>query len=183
VELRLADGLALSVRVTDDTGAPLAGASVRAQAGFGPGPGRGVKATTDAQGAARLEGLSSSELTLQVEAAGFASHVADVVLGPGDPATARVVVLEPGASITGRLVDGAGAPVTKGFVMVEPLVSGGDVDVSAGADQRPGPGRPLPGSAASARARGASGPTRPGLAQGSATVEVTGRGDVRTWAT
>jgi len=134
-ELRLAEGLAVSVRVSDDQGAPVAGATVRAQAGFGPMPGRGGSATTDAQGLARLEGLSSSELTLQVQADGFAAYVADVALGAGDPATARVVILEPGASVTGRLVDGAGAPVTKGFVMLEPLVHGGDVNVQAGADQ------------------------------------------------
>lgn len=177
LELRLAEGLALSVRVTDDQGAPLAGATVRAQAGFGPMPGRGASATTDAQGLARLDGLSSSELTLQVQADGFASHVADVVLGAGDPATARVVVLEPGASVTGRLVDAAGKPVTKGFVMLEPLVSGPDVDVSAGPDQRPGPDgrfRIRGVRKGSWRLRAHS----PGVAPGSATVEVAGRGDV-----
>jgi protocatechuate 3,4-dioxygenase beta subunit len=176
-ELRLAEGLAVSVRVTDDQGTAVAGATVRAQAGFGPMPGRGASASTDAQGQARLEGLSSSELTLQVQADGYASYVADVALGAGDPATARLVILEPGASVTGRLVDGAGAPVTKGFVMLEPLVHGGDVNVQAGADQQPGPDGRF-------RIRGVrKGSWRlrahcPGVAPGSATVEVAGRGDV-----
>lgn len=137
VDLRLADGLALTVRVQDAGGAPIAKATVRVMAGFGGPGGAGVAAETDASGQARLAGLQSSEVTLAVTAAGFAAHTADLALGPGDPDTPRVVVLQPGGAVTGRLVREDGSPVVKAMVFLEPLVHGPDVDIQMGDDGRP----------------------------------------------
>lgn len=58
----------LSVRVQDVTGQPISGADVRVST-----PGGEIRATTGADGVARVAGLPSGEVTVSVSAAGFVS--------------------------------------------------------------------------------------------------------------
>jgi hypothetical protein len=85
----------LGGQVTDDTGAPLAGATVTVT----DGKGKVVTATTDATGRWRTEGLATGEVTVDVEAAERVKQSAKVMVNAGDntaPITALAPVIPPG---------------------------------------------------------------------------------------
>lgn len=138
VDLALGEPLAVSVQVVDGEGRPIVGATVQASVGYGPGGGAAKSQKTDAQGLARIEGLSSAEVTLAAKAEGFATVVQEAKLGAGDPATPRRLMMRAGCSVTARLVrDSDGAPLTRGLAFLEPIVHGPNVDVSADGSNRP----------------------------------------------
>ena len=138
VTLRLRPGGTVEVTVTDrQGGAPVAGADVELRATLV------WKATTDAEGVARLRGVGPAWAPLAVRAAGFAP--AAMILGvAGDPAAPErvAVALARGAAISGRVVDDGGAPVGGARVVAVsaseplPVVDPRRDGVLAGADGR-----------------------------------------------
>ncbi len=158
VTLRLGAPLAVRVRVVDEVGRAVVGATVDASSGFGgplgapPGGGAagaggagagggGVtpgRATTDGRGEALVAGLEQAELVLSVAARGFQPWREAIRLGPQDPETPREVLLRPGATLTLRVEDPDGGPVAGAFALLEPRARGARVEVRAGPDQRSG---------------------------------------------
>ena len=86
---------ALGGQVTDDTGAPLAGATVT----ITDAKGKTATATTDATGRWRAEGIATGEATVDVTADGRLKQSAKVTVNAGDntaPITALAPVIPPG---------------------------------------------------------------------------------------
>lgn len=124
VELTLAPGATPRVRVTDDAGAAVAGASVRVERSGGDETWPlVVQALTDGAGDAQLPAIPTGDvpwsLEIGVSAFGFAPATRDV--GPKEVRDgAVVVVLTRAATVRGRCVDEAGAPVVGASVRVAP---------------------------------------------------------------
>ncbi len=121
VTLRLRKGGTLEVTVTARaTGAPIAQAEVELRSALT------WKATTDAQGIARVRGVGAGWAPLAVRAAGFAPN-AMMVSTTGVPGSDErvAVVLASGAAISGRVIDDGGKPVAGARVVAtnasEPL--------------------------------------------------------------
>jgi hypothetical protein len=116
-------------RVTDArTGAPVAGAMVRAAEWTSGALAESVSATTDAQGRYTLRSLPSSRTSLAVEAQGYQSLLAGgVAAGPGQTATRdfSLTPLQAGQKAGGELI-GVGAVLqgTRQGVMIRELVPG-----------------------------------------------------------
>ena len=147
LEIVLAPGVALEGRVLDSSGTPLPGAQVRATlwndvplegelammqlllASSG-----GTVAYANRAGRFRLPGLEPSLHRLEVTALGYARKTIDSVAAGGG-APALDIVLESGGSISGRVVDLAGAPVAGievlAFFAEQPVVPVEDVDITA----------------------------------------------------
>jgi protocatechuate 3,4-dioxygenase beta subunit len=113
---------ALTGRVLDPQGAPVAGARVllgEGSAGFLRGTALDAKGAsrffelqetaTDAQGRFRFEGLEASALRLAVRASGFAPYDAVDIPRPSSAVLADIV-LESGVRLAGRVVDADGRP-------------------------------------------------------------------------
>jgi carboxypeptidase family protein/PDZ domain-containing protein len=110
VELRLAPGRFVNVRVTDgegDDAAPIARARVTvAEEGLSPFP---LEAATDAKGRARLGPIASGPVTVGARADGFVARGAIAIADA--PTIETQVALVRAGIVTGRVVDGRGDPV------------------------------------------------------------------------
>jgi protocatechuate 3,4-dioxygenase beta subunit len=116
VVLELARGPTLIVRVTDATGAPLAGAEVESSS-------RGAKTGRD--GLARLRAIDSDSTNLTVSAEGHAPYTEHLDTGDDPDATIeRDVVLGSGARLAGTVVDETGKPVPRALAEVENAEAG-----------------------------------------------------------
>jgi protocatechuate 3,4-dioxygenase beta subunit len=140
VDLRLAAGMAISGRVADPAGKPVAGAVVSVDRDLMSmamlGADAHVPRTTSAKdGTFRLGGLGDAPVDVKAEAEGFAPAVRRKV-APGE--TGVEIVLGAFGSIAGRVTDAEGAPVAD-F----------EVEVVAATSQVPG----VPGMQAAGRAR------------------------------
>lgn len=128
VELRLAEGLVLRVRVVDTAGNAVAKARVMV---MGKG-GRGVETGQD--GKVELPGLASAEAMLMVEAEGYAPCSGPVQV-PEESQTPVEVVLRKGATLVGTVLKKSDrSAVTGGNVWLEPLVHGGRMEISMRGD-------------------------------------------------
>jgi hypothetical protein len=97
----------LRVTVRDASGAPISGASVRAGSRFSMLGPRAAKGTpTDASGEARLTGLSETELTVEVLAAGYVRFQQTTRISAGGEGSLEATLL-PGGAVYGRLIDGS----------------------------------------------------------------------------
>ncbi len=165
-EVRLLRGATLSGRVTDAAGAPVEGALVQAwQTAGQPGQGR-----ADAKGRYRIDGLppgaavvlphadgmylpGSPARPVEALAAGEAPVSQVAMLVAGEEAVLDLV-LAPGVSVEGRVVDGDGRPVEGAGVWVWP---GGGVPVPSATDgsfravAAPGAGRVVEATAPGGR--------------------------------
>lgn len=130
VTLRLAPGLSLALRVVDPAGRPVEGARVLL-IGRGPGGAR----STDAEGRLELAGVEQPELTLSIEAQGFVP-LHTTVRVPEEPEAPPVeLVLRRGATLVGTVLRKSdGSPVDEGFVLAEPLVHDGSMNLIMGGD-------------------------------------------------
>lgn len=116
LRIRLEHPRTLSGRVADDRGEPVAGASVQAS---------GDQARTDAEGRFVLSRLSPGKVDLQASAPGYRTRAMPQVPVPEDGDAEPVeIVLEPGTSLEGLVLDGEGQPVQHAHVRV--LRSGGE---------------------------------------------------------
>ncbi|MBI4603179.1 MAG: carboxypeptidase regulatory-like domain-containing protein [Planctomycetes bacterium] len=118
IVLRLPAGEALEVAVTDAAaGAPIAGATVhltvdRREAHWSFAH---RSAQTSEDGAAVLQGLRAGACSLEVRATGFVSK-RRLELEIKEAGQKVAVALEPGSSMSGRVLDPAGAPVAEAIV-------------------------------------------------------------------
>lgn len=121
MDLRVAAGRDVVVRVVDGTGAPIVGA----RAAFSAADVVVSTATTGADGALRVAGVTASRTHLRVERAGYAPFVDDAWEVPA-AGEAAVVVLEAGLRVVATVVDGAGRPVAGVEVSAQPSEGGGE---------------------------------------------------------
>ncbi|MES1243979.1 MAG: carboxypeptidase regulatory-like domain-containing protein [Acidobacteriota bacterium] len=130
--LALEPALALSGTVVDEQGRPVAGAEIKARLQPGSRPrtmagwGSGGNALTSPAGVFRISTLYAGlahELTLTRR--GFAvSRETVPPLEPGRPAVPVRLVLRPGRTGAGRVVNQADQPVAGATVLLEPVASG-----------------------------------------------------------
>ncbi|MCP3956259.1 MAG: carboxypeptidase regulatory-like domain-containing protein [bacterium] len=129
----------LAGRVVDTAGHGIAGARISGvappgtfftrqrgtQAGGRWLPGK-IEVSTDAAGSFELAGLlPSTPVDLRIERSGYAPHERTVIPpGRGEPAEELVVVLDPGYSGFGRVVDEADAPIAGAVVALIPSLTG-----------------------------------------------------------
>jgi protocatechuate 3,4-dioxygenase beta subunit len=129
VDVVLSPGFVLTGQVKDKDGAPVAEASVGINRSVQMTGGRGgnmmtfntiesvrPQAETDFEGKFEFKGLSAGEYDVTVSKSGFTRSVSNGVKA-GDGSSPMDVVLNPGASISGRLVQSNGQPVTGYTVM------------------------------------------------------------------
>ncbi|RMG42620.1 MAG: hypothetical protein D6718_13595, partial [Acidobacteria bacterium] len=117
--VRLERAQRLGLRVTDESGAPVAGAAVRLHA-RGWGSKVVARASSESDGTAVVAGVARGRYGLKVEAPGYRPLWLDAVDVPGP---ARTVRLRRGGSIDIRAFDAAtGAPLTSFTVSVWPAL-------------------------------------------------------------
>lgn len=106
VVVRIAAGAAVDVTVVDSAGRPIAGAAVSISGGLAS------SGTTGADGVAALRGVESGWLIATATAAGHAraEQLVQVPAATSAPIAIRLV-LGPGVSVSGTVVDERGAPV------------------------------------------------------------------------
>ncbi|MBK5255790.1 MAG: carboxypeptidase regulatory-like domain-containing protein, partial [Vicinamibacteria bacterium] len=144
VEVVLSSGFALSGIVRDKEGQPISGAdvslsrSVRLQSGGGGSMfafnaigGVRPQAQTDFEGKFGFAGLSAGDYDLTISKSGFTRSVSNGVKA-GEGASPLAVVLNPGASIGGRLIQTNGQPVTGYSVSARPSTTEATTEASAG---------------------------------------------------
>lgn len=107
VLLRLAEAAAVDVSVVDVAGRPIANAMVKVldlgEHTF----------QSDATGHARVAPVRPGWVTVEATAPGYAPKVAVTTVGSAGARGAITIVLEPGVSVAGRVVDEGGAPLPK----------------------------------------------------------------------
>lgn len=113
VDLDVASGEVLEGKVTDGSGSPVEGASVRIAGDASNG---GAVATTDAEGRYELR-AGPGERNFFVMADGFQPHEAKADTGSGDDLD---VVLAPTRTLTVEVVDGEGRPLSAVPIDVHP---------------------------------------------------------------
>jgi protocatechuate 3,4-dioxygenase beta subunit len=119
-------GRAAAGRVVDGAGKPVAGAEVRLLPAASDDPRIArettMRALTDAAGAFRIDRLSPGAFDLRARAQGFAPTLVRRVSLPAGAAAADLgtLVLERGATLDGRVVDGAGNPLAGATVQLTP---------------------------------------------------------------
>ena len=116
LRLILTDRITARGQVLDENGAPLAGAIVRE---VGPNSFH-AETKTGVDGAFSLSSLASGTRSIQAEAPGFPARSVsiDPTLFPGEVREGIEIVLVRGASISGRVVERGGAPVSDAKVIV-----------------------------------------------------------------
>ena len=138
LELTLREGGAISGRLVDADGAPLADHDVRATFDIGHmmGPaslsamsGPTGSATTDAEGAFRITGLGKGPFSVMAEDPGAPGVVLARVDGVGQGEDALVLVARPPSAIDGVATDETGAPVASLEVQLARLASGSMGDI------------------------------------------------------
>lgn len=124
VDLRLAPGRFVAVRVTDgegDDADSIAAARVTlVESGLSPFP---IEATTDTKGRARLGPIAGGLATLDARAEGFVPRGTVPVPDPAPPETRMVLVR--GGTLTGRVLDARGDPVDGATVEIAGTDLGG----------------------------------------------------------
>ncbi|HKE18128.1 MAG TPA: carboxypeptidase regulatory-like domain-containing protein [Kofleriaceae bacterium] len=115
--LRLADAPVLHVAVASADGRPIAGADVELR---GLAVARG---STDARGAIDLPTEGAGVYALTATASGFGRAYEKVEVPGGAREHSARLVLLPGQTVTGRVVDAEGAPVARVAVWAEPSSS------------------------------------------------------------
>lgn len=122
VELRLGQPGRIFVKVTDEAGAPIVGASVRRRSSAmmfvsrspsNPDPnGADAPRQTDAEGIALLEGIDATELAVEASAPGFATTSKTVSMTSFE--VSIEMTLRPGRVLKGRLINAkTKAPVSE----------------------------------------------------------------------
>jgi protocatechuate 3,4-dioxygenase beta subunit len=132
IDVVLSPGFVLSGAVKDKEGRPVEGAQVALNRSVTMQGGRAgnmvsistsesvrPQSETDFEGKFGFRGLSSGDYDVTISKAGFTRHVANGIKA-GDGATPLEVVLNPGASIAGRLAQPNGQPVTGYSVNARP---------------------------------------------------------------
>jgi hypothetical protein len=129
IELRLAELASVRVRVLAADGTPLRRFRLGLRRVFGDGgaiaavpevPDRSVRLGPD-EAAAALDGVPNGEFCVQVEADGYAKALSTAFANPAEPGAAPrafdvAVTMGPGATLRGRVVDEAGAPLADAAV-------------------------------------------------------------------
>ncbi|MBI1854136.1 MAG: carboxypeptidase regulatory-like domain-containing protein [Planctomycetes bacterium] len=125
-DIRLSRGSSISGRVTDPNGKPIVAAVVRVRsdeaARFDVGPFE-RDARTDEDGRYRVPHLLAGKKSVAATAKGFARAAREAVVVSGverDELAGIDLVLEPGHSISGRVLGPDGAPVAKARVTARP---------------------------------------------------------------
>ncbi len=142
VVIAMRAGRTIAGIVVDDQGASLSGIKVAADRARELAPGVQVQSssaseatTTDANGGFVLHGLESATVNVDAWGPGYArGHVANVAAGTTDV----VVRLERFGSVTGRVIDAAGAPVVGTRVMAERVGNAGPPLLGAESDRKTG---------------------------------------------
>lgn len=132
VDIVLSPGFVLSGVVKDKEGRPIEGASVTLNRSVQMTGGRGgsvvsfstiesvrPQTETDYEGRFGFKGLSAGDYDMMVSRAGYTNTLLNTVKA-GDDAAPLEVVLNPGAAISGRLVQSTGHPVTGYQVAARP---------------------------------------------------------------
>ena len=83
----------------------------------------GSSVRSDEDGVARVEHLPSGSIELSVHAEGRGRHQETVVLAPGEARDLGEVALYPAATVTGRVIDAQGRPVTGAILRARNLDS------------------------------------------------------------
>jgi protocatechuate 3,4-dioxygenase beta subunit len=125
VVVRLAEGAALALRVTDERGQPVPAARVGLE-----DPTARV-ATTDESGAAVLRPVHVGPVGVSVSAAGYATARAVTSVSATEVTTELAVTLHQGFSVSGRVVDDHGSPIAG----AEISVAGASDDASGGGER------------------------------------------------
>lgn len=107
VALALRPAATLAVRLVTPDGEPVTAAEVQIGSDFEFGPSRDA---ADADATFRFEGLSDGEVALHIDAKGWLPQVVKAALRAGE-ATELEITLDPGATVSGVVVDEQGAPV------------------------------------------------------------------------
>jgi protocatechuate 3,4-dioxygenase beta subunit len=130
VEVALESGAKLVGKVTDSSGVPLAGVSVRADMG-GPGGSRVMRfdvgettTITDPNGEYTLDSLEPGEKTFNFNRSGYVSESKTVTLASGKDTRADVT-LGSGLRVGGVVVTEGGAPVAEATVRASSAAGGG----------------------------------------------------------
>ncbi|MEZ4365857.1 MAG: carboxypeptidase-like regulatory domain-containing protein [Kofleriaceae bacterium] len=122
VTLVLRRGAAISGRVLDEAGKPIAGARVLprdASAGWDFADGSRDGVLTDAKGAYAIAAVAPGTYRLTARAPGFAPGSSGLVTVDGRTAlTDQDIRLSPGGTIAGKVVDGRGAPAPYATVRI-----------------------------------------------------------------
>ncbi|HEX9689169.1 MAG TPA: carboxypeptidase-like regulatory domain-containing protein, partial [Thermoanaerobaculia bacterium] len=136
VAIALQKAAAVSGRVTDEAGAPVAGArvrfardsNVRALMRGGPSAFLGRPGlATGPDGAFRLRGLAAEKnLTLEAAKAGYVTAKRHgLTLEPGEAVKDVALVIKRGLEARGRVVDSAGQPIAGAEIRLSPVERGG----------------------------------------------------------
>lgn len=129
VEVALEAGAKLVGKVTDSSGSPLSGVSVRAEMMGGPGrvmrfDGVDTATTTDPNGEYTLESLEPGEKTFNFARSGYVTETKTVTLAGGKD-TRLDVTIGSGLRISGQVVTEGGAPVGEATVRASSAAGGG----------------------------------------------------------
>lgn len=112
LELRLRAGGAISGRVVDDRGRGIQSFAVGIESYSGHRSGRGAQKIDDAQGAFTLDHLPPGSYVLTAKADGKPPTRSDAIeVRSGVTTTGVRIVLPPGGSVVGRVLDDHGAPL------------------------------------------------------------------------
>ena len=137
-DLTLVAGSTIHGIVTGPEGTPVAGASIQSIGEYRTGGAPIRTATADGDGRFRIEGLSSALVDLGVRATGYPVLTrAGVRTNNDDPV---LLELKPGASLTGRVLDGGGNEVAGTVVSLRiefDYLAGGDPQLWDAADTFP----------------------------------------------
>src|ERR1700733_2722493 len=107
VVIRLSEGAALSVKVSDEAARAIAGADVKLVAA------EDRHAPTDDQGKASLKPIRPGWVEVEVTATGYAQTSTITTLGSAGAVGEVSVTLHKGARVSGRVIDDAGKPIAK----------------------------------------------------------------------
>lgn len=135
VIIKLAAGSSVEGIVVDKARAPVAGAEVRISVVGGDGPAGDHTVTSDDGGRFRFDRLAHGRASLEARGATGVSPPVVVTLQDGKSRTGLQLVLSGAAAVSGRVVDGKGAPVAgatvvavaaKSAIKPQPITTGAD---------------------------------------------------------
>ncbi len=112
--VRLAEGAAVAVTVTDDKAAPIAGATVKATGDAE------LTVTTDAAGTARLAPVTPGWIAVEASAPGYAPASLFTTIGSAGATGTLTIALARGYPVAGKVIDEAGAAIARASVRIAP---------------------------------------------------------------